>query len=150
MALDPEFASLFDDAAAPAPAPEADPFADLDAAPPATQPKPKRGLDIMPACKDCATDLTPDNASKLATGVWVHIGCPSKGGVSGAPAVVIPGDAPANSASVPPPAKAGRKPKAPPADTLTVGGTTVTLGPMLTPERFARALRAFADDLEKP
>ncbi len=60
-------------------------------------PTPKPAPLIMPECKDCGTDLNPDNASKLKTGEWAHVGCPAK--------------KPAVTASVEEPAKRTRRTK---------------------------------------
>ncbi len=71
-------------------------------------PTPKPTPTIMPECEACGTDLNPDNASKLRTGAWVHIGCPAKS------APVSGGSAPPPVADPPAPPKAKKAPKAPP------------------------------------
>lgn len=128
--LSPEELALFAelDAPAPAPVPTPAPAPTVDpleavvpsvtpTADPTLPPPPatKQTGAIMPDCRDCGTSLNPDNASRLRSGEWMHIGCAA---TTATPAPVVQA-----TAATPAPLLL---------DTKTVGGNLTSSDPAIT------------------
>ena len=111
--------------------------------PPAAPPPPaetKRRLLIVDVskCGACDEPLTPENSSRLQSGVMFHVGCPKAQPIQNAPAV-LPPDAPASKPELaseqpkPEKPKKEKKPKPPAAaEGATLQAATITYDPRQT------------------
>jgi hypothetical protein len=113
-------------------------------------------MEVMPACTDCGTNLNPENASKLASGAYKHIGCAGpKPAATPTPTPAVPSATPAP--VVVPPSKSATVTITldPPVSAVPTVADFVAALPasVIVPDyarRLAKALRAAADALESP